>query len=410
MIRMRHQLGLLLVLMLLAAGAFGQEGDATVAHARQLAFSGRQHRPQAEAMLRQILDRDPENGDARTLYGTLLSWDGSWDEARKQLQMVLDKNPNHSDALPAMINVELWSDHPQKAEQLAEGALKTQPNDPAMLMFLARAQRNQGRYQDSIKTLDRLLMVKPNDKDAMEMKRRVTTLNWGWEAQFNYNYDWLSGQRDSQKETALQLRGPTKIGSVIGRLSRADRFGVHSYQLEMDAYPHIRPGTYAYVNVGFSPDQNLYPDYRLGFDLNQSVGHGFEVSGGYRRLQFTTGTNIATFAAYKYWRNWMFWGRGYLTPDDIGVSRTGVFAARYFFGSEGLHDYAELRVSRGASLALAQTTQDILSLNSTRVTLEYDKTYRHWAVSIKGGAGKEDTVGGGAFNRYTAQFSTYYQF
>ena len=49
-------------------------------------------------------------------------------------------------------------------------------------------------------------------------------------------------------------------------------------------------------------------------------------------------------------------------------------------------------------------------LISHRVTIEYDKTYRHWAVAAKGGGGKEDVVGGGAFNRYTAQFSTYYRF
>jgi YaiO family outer membrane protein len=402
--------GLMFLVMTTGCMWAQSSSEVSVARARQIAFSGKQHRPEAEAMLRQILEKDPENGDARTLLGTLLSWDGNYDESRKQLQTVIDKNPDHSDALPAMMNMELWSDHPERTEQLARDYLGRHPNDPAALMFVARAQRSQRKYKDSIKTLDQLLSAKPGDQEALEMKRRVTAQSWGFEAEYNYNYDWLSDKRETQKESLLQLRSPTPLGSVIGRLSRADRFGVHSYQLEMDAYPHFRPGTYAYVNVGFSPDQNLYPDYRVGFDLNQSVGHGFEVSGGYRRLQFSSGTNIATFAVYKYWGNWMFWGRGYFTPDELGTSRTGVWAARRFFGSEGLHDYAELRVSRGASLALARTTQDILSLNSTRVTLEYDKTYRHWAVSAKGGAGKEDVVGGGAFNRYTAQFSTYYRF
>src|SRR3954452_8700186 len=108
MIRMRTVYGLIFLVM--CAGTLWAQRpkeEVSVPHAREIAFSGRQHRPEAEAMLRQILEKEPDNGDARTLYGTLLSWDGNWDESRKQLQAVLDKNPDHSDALPALINVEL---------------------------------------------------------------------------------------------------------------------------------------------------------------------------------------------------------------------------------------------------------------------------------------------------------------
>ena len=131
---------------------------------------------------------------------------------------------------------------------------------------------------------------------------------------------------------------------------------------------------------------------------------------GYRRLQFTDDVNIFTPAIYKYLGNWMYSARLYLTPDNLNVSKTGVFAARRFFGDEGVHDYLEFSVSYGASKALATTTLDLLSLTTTRYTVEYDKRIGNWHPDIKMGAGSEDQAFGGKVNRYTMQGTIYYSF
>lgn len=398
---------------LLLAGPFGvlrASADDEVSRARALAFSGAQHRGEALSLLQARLAKVPDDGDALTLYGTILSWEGRYDEGRQALQKVLDRNPDHSDALPAMLNLELWSDHPARAEQLAREALRRHPNDPSLLMFLARAQRNQNHEKESAQTLDEVLKVSPSNQEARELRRRMVYQARKWEVSYDFTYDWFSSVFDSQKESTLSLRGPTPVGSAIGRVSRADRFGDHSYQLSGEIYPHIRPGTYAFLTVGGSPDSVLYPQYFVGGDLYQSVGHGFEASGGYRRLQFTDDVNIFTAALYKYYGNWLYSGRIYLTPDDLGVSKTGVFAARRFFGDEGVHDYLEFRFSYGASKALATTTLDLISLTSTRYTVDYDKRLGNWHAAVKLGAGSEDQQFGGKVNRYTVEGSIYYRF
>ncbi|HXZ28346.1 MAG TPA: hypothetical protein VEG08_10155, partial [Terriglobales bacterium] len=43
-----------------------------VAKARALAYSGREHRAQALAILQEYLKQDPTDSDARTLYGIVL--------------------------------------------------------------------------------------------------------------------------------------------------------------------------------------------------------------------------------------------------------------------------------------------------------------------------------------------------
>ena len=94
-----------IVLLLFASVAFAQEDP--VAKARHLAQSG--DRAQALSILEQRLKAVPTDTDARTLYGTILSWNGEFDRARQQLEMVLQQQPNNVDAQQALANVVRWS-------------------------------------------------------------------------------------------------------------------------------------------------------------------------------------------------------------------------------------------------------------------------------------------------------------
>jgi YaiO family outer membrane protein len=402
---------LLAVLASMSLPVIAQDSDA-VAQARQLAYSGKEHREQALAMLKAYLDKQ-DDSDARTLYGTVLSWQGRYDEARVQLGIVLAKSPTHGDALPAALNVEFWSGHPENADQLARTALAKEPDNVQWMLAEAKALRQMHREKDADRVLDRILVVDGSNQTAKEMRREIPASTTEPEVTISHRYDWFSDGRSAQHETSVSISTPTRYGSIIARESRADRFGLKSYQSELDFYPRIRPGTYGYINLGYSYDNNLYPRFRVGADLFQSVGHGFELSGGYRYLGFTSGgVNIGTFAVSKYYHNFLFTGRGYIVPGDPGTSGTAQFSARYFLGSEGLHDYIEMRYSHGASPALAQTTQDIQVLASDSWSLVFDKRlHKRWAAQISGGAGRSDQVGTlPSFWQYTLSGSLYFKF
>jgi YaiO family outer membrane protein len=385
--------------------------DDEVAKARALAFQGPQHRAEAIALLETRLATHPTDTDALTLYGTILSWEGRYADAHTALQKVLDENPTHSDALPAMINLDLWSDHPQEAEMLAKRGLDKNPGDVNLLMLLARSQRNENHETDAAHTLDTLLAVEPSNADALQMRRRMIYQARKFEASYSFSTDVFTDVFDPQYEQTVALRGPTKIGSYIASFSHADRFGLHSNELGIEMFPHIRKGTYADLTLGGSPDSVLYPQVYLGGEIYQSVGHGFEASAGYHRLQFGDDINIFTGALYKYYGNWLFSGRLYLTPSDIDVGKTGAFAARRLFGEEGVHDFLEFRFSYGASKALATSTLDLISLNSSRYSVEYDKGFHNnWHGDFKFGAGREDEAFNTTLGRFTMTGSVYYRF
>lgn len=400
----------LLWLTCASAGAYSSDGD-PVAQARQLAFSGKQHRDEALAILKTHLEKETDDTEARTLYGIVLSWQGHYDEARQQLKQVLAGNPTHGDALPALINVEFWSGHPENAEQLTREALAIKPNDIQLLLLRAKALRRLNRDREARAVLDQVLVLDQQNHDARQMRREITATTLTREFLIVHTYDWFSDGRSGQHETSLSLKDSTPFGSMIGRINRADRFSTTDYQGELDFYPHFRSGTYGYFNVGYAPRGELYPTYRVGADLYQSLPHALEISGGYRRLEFSSGVDIYTFSLAKYFHNWLFTGRGFIVPGFPGTSGTALFSARYFLGSEGLHDYLELRYSHGASPAEAQTTQDIEVLADSRYGFILDKNFgSRWSGTVSGNIAQAQRLGLSHLWQYEAQLGLYFRF
>ena len=380
---------------LLLQGA--NDGD-ILARARELATS--KHRPGALDLLEKHLEKSSNDVDARLLYGLILSWEGRYDEAREQLGRVLMQAPAYRDARIALINVELWSGHPARAEQTAREGLVEDPHDADFLFATARALRAQKRNEEAGRVIKELLEIDPANVKARGLRDSIRDDPQPWSASFDYSQDRFSNNVDLWHEYQLQLRRSTPAGPVLARVQRADRFGLHSNQVEVDFYPHIRTGTYAYLNLGFSPDSVLYPRYRTALDLYQSFGDGYEASGGFRRLGFTGPVNIYTTWIGKYYGNWLFGGRCFFTPYTVGTTASVYLSARHYSGALG--DYISFRLGRGSTPLEISTVTDLAILNSTSGEVEYYKTYRgNLTLGIRAGLSRENRVGRGIINHYS---------
>lgn len=383
------------------------EPEDVVATARKLATSG--HRAEALVMLDQRLDERRTDSDARVLRGVILSWEGRYDDARRDLEMVLEQHRDHGDALPALINVEMWSDHPERAEALARDALRRNPTNPDLLLARAKALKAMKRDHEALDDIQRLLLVDPGNQKAAEMKSDLGDSLRTWTASFDHSTEWFSDGRTPWQEAQVQLSRDTGIGSVIARFDRANRFGLTSQMVELDAYPHLRRGTYAYLNVGYSPDANLYPQTRLAADLYQSLGHGYEVSGGIRQLHFGGNIRIYTASLTKYYGDWMFTGRTFLTPDIVGTSRSGQFQVRRYLGSST--DYVSLRIGYGSSPTEVTNITDIQILSSSSAAVQFNHAIgRRFMVLGQFGYSYEDRIGISGLRHYLADATAYYRF
>ena len=378
-------------LLLLTAGPVWAQTtpDDPVASARLSARSG--DREEAIRLLRAHIERHPSDTDARTLLGTVLSWDGSYDEARGHLQFVLDGNPTHGDALPAMANLELWSGQHAKAESLSVVGLTKHPDNAALLITRARALWNLSREDEALDAVNVAVRIDPENETARGLRRSLRDTRRFWRGDVAYSFDSFSDGRGAWRETRYGLTRQTKVGSVIGRVYRAERFGYTDHQVEVDMYPRFRPGTYAYVSGAFAPESILFPSYRVGFDLYQSLGGGYEASGGFRRMQFTSAVTIYVGSLTKYRGNWMYTSRVFVTPNTLGPS-TSVHAIARRYRSDGVGYYG-LRYGRGAYRDEVRNLTDIADLSSDTFAAESSVPVGTLDLWVSGSASREGRAG-----------------
>ena len=272
----------------------------------------------------------------------ILSWESRYDEARQQLEQVLAQSPNYLDAKLALMNVELWSGHPKAARELVNAVLS----------------RDAGNTQ------------------ARLAQQRLDAKTRPWSAGVSYGRDTFSDAREPWNETSVTIGRETPAGSILARASQADRFGLRDRQYELEFYPSFRPGTYAFVEAGVGDRDSLYPTNRVSADLYQSFGHGIEASAGFRRLKFSSVTNIYVGTLTKYTGNWMLTGKAFYVPDKtLGTSQSYHAQLRRYFGAEGT-SFAGLGYSRGFSREEPRGSGDLVRLNADtfRAQLQVDIT------------------------------------
>ena len=165
---------------------------------------------------------------------------------------------------------------------------------------------------------------------------------------FPNNEPWHEGSMEITRKTDW-------LGSFIGRLNYARRFGRTGLQVEIDAYPKIQKGSYVFLNYGYSPLQ-LFPVNRYSGELFSSLGGGREFSIGFRFLEFPSSQVLIYTGSYGIYfgNNWLSF-RPYITPKSEGISTsTNVILRMYGRDADEYMEY-----TFGAGFAPTDTLTDI---------------------------------------------------
>ena len=325
--------------------------------------------------MRWHLEVTPDDSDARTLLGTILSWEGRYDEARAELALVLAAHPGHGDASRAAIHLERWSDHPDRAEAIATEALQTDKDSVELLVERARARAAQSDPAGALEDVTRALALDPQDADAQALKRRLDSEGRIWETSLTYTFDAFSDGRADWHEGVLSGKRQFSWGSLFARYYLGSHFGEVANQFELEAYSSLRPGTYLDLSAAISPTATVYPGYRLAGDIYQSLPLGFEASIGYRHLQFSgTGVDMFVGSLSKY-----LWGqfvtlRSFVTPDVSGSSVSASLAVRHYFAD----DIAYVGIRYGYGLS----KDEIYSVNDTALLDSHTLAWEAFALLI----------------------------
>jgi YaiO family outer membrane protein len=393
--RVRCWISVLILVVTVAAPAGAQTDP--VAEARRLANAGQ--RAAAMRLLDARLIAVSSDTDARTLRGQIHSWEGRRADARADLEAVLAAVPGHVDAIAALARVELWDGQADRSEALAARGLQINPQSADLMEIRALALEQASRYREARDQIETLLRQDASHERARRIRRRLVDREPATFVGLSYRADRFDDGRQGWSEGNVSLSRQFGLGTAGVRAYGAKRFGLSDYQLEVEAYPRIAPGTYLYVAGAYSPDATLYPERRGAFDLNQSLGGGWEATAGIRRMEFTSTVQIYTGALSKYTGNWLLTARGWMNPDrDSDALTLNVGARRYFADGESFWGVV---YARGTYRDDVRQIDEITRLFSNAGTFEIQKRVRRIYLGGRASLSREERGPGDAFLQAT---------
>lgn len=102
-----------------------------------------------------------------------------------------------------------------------------------------------------------------------------------------------------------------------------------------------------YLGAGYSSNDGIFPKFRSGASLYANLPASFEAEIGYRQLRFTENIWMYTASVGKYYKNFWFNARTYLTPGDQNISQSYAATIRYY--TKGSDDYLGFIIGSGFS-------------------------------------------------------------
>ena len=369
--------GITLVLIAISSTLFAQKknNDPINSLSEIKRLVSNKQRGQAVLLCQSILVDRPNYHDIRVYLGRIYSWEKRYDDARKELLRVLLKKPKHKEAFEAIINVEMWSGNYLEALQFLNTVLNLYPVNETFLFQKVKVLHKLERTDSASETILELLELNPSHKEANEFEQKLKISKKINAVAVSYELDVFNKIFDPRHLLFVSLLRKTKYGTVIGRASVAKRFGKEGFQYEIDAYPRIRSGTYAYLNFGVSYS-TLFPSRRYGIELYQKLPKSFEFSAGLRYLEFTSSSpKIITGSIGKYYKNYWFSLRPYFTPKSYGTSTSVNLTIRNYL--KNANNFLALTLGIGVSpdeRGRLVNEESLYKLKSYKASLGIQKT------------------------------------
>ncbi|MGR3811540.1 YaiO family outer membrane beta-barrel protein [Jiulongibacter sp. NS-SX5] len=308
--------------------------DEAFAQARELAFN--EQRGKAIDLLKKVTAKSPTYGEVRLFLATVYGWEDRYKLARKEFTILLEQDPGDKQYWLAAIRNEMWAEQYHLAKNLTKRALEFFPDDVDFVIYQAEAERDNRDFSKAVITCKRFLKKYPQNETMLKFYDELTknfVLN---QVSASYSIDHFTQIYDPMHYYSVSYNRDTPLGSIIGKMNVNQKFGTTGTQFEIDSYPSIANGLYAYVNVGHS-QSSIFPSWRYGFQLYKSLPKSFEASVGIRSLKFSESyTHILTGSLGKYMGNSFLFFTPYLIPSDEGWSKSGNITFRNYGDNEDI--------------------------------------------------------------------------
>ncbi|QBJ85464.1 YaiO family outer membrane beta-barrel protein [Chryseobacterium gleum] len=375
-----------LLALLFPVTMYGQQNltaDELFAKARTTAFEQKDYTTSI-ALAKEALEKAPNYTDISVFLGRLYTWNKDLPTARAVFEDLGKRGVQDEDYFLAYASLEYWNDQNTKAIEILDKGLSYHPKSEALLLLKAKVYFGMDHYEEADQAVKTLLSINPKNTEARALAVRINDLSSKNAVGIVYNYSHFDKQFDDDWHiVGVSYKRVTPIGSVILRGNYANKFAQGGTQIELEAYPRLSKMFYLYVGGGYSDDVGLFPKYRTGVSLNANLPHSFEAELGYRQLYFSNSIWMYTAAVGKYYKNFWFNLRTYITPDSKNISHSYTATVRYY--TKSAQDYFAFQIGTGISPEENRNNlleNETFKLKTFKIGAEYNFSYRTNLFSV----------------------------
>ncbi|MEB8329143.1 YaiO family outer membrane beta-barrel protein [Flavobacteriaceae bacterium KMM 6897] len=343
--------------------------------AQKLAFDD--NRYEARVILNNVLLEHPDYHDARVLLAKTFSWDGQYENARKEFNKVLSQDKMVKDAWIGAVNNELYAENYYLALGLSNKSLHYLRQDQDLSLLKARATNSIGEVSSALDWLSDHLKKFENDSVARalyrELKDQVNVNSIGISATtevFDIVYDPMAS-------VSVDYKRVTVMGSIAASISYGHRFGVDGIQYGLDLYPKVTKNVYTHLSYSYSKAE-IYPKNLIGGEVFVKLPNALEASLGGKYYDFKNSSAMVFTGSFGMYRgNYYFSFRPYVTPvPNASPSFSGALDVRKY--GKTTKNYIGGVVSYGFLPELTQLninnqliSETVLYLESQRLNFVY---------------------------------------
>lgn len=321
--------------------------DELFIQAREAAFDNKDY-PKAIGLIKKALVQAPNYSDLSIFLGRLYTWTDQVDSAQVVFEGLQGRNVTDEDFYLAYGSLLYWNDRTNKASQILDAGLIQHPKSEGLLLLKAKIKSSNMEYTEAYKTIALLLKLNPRHTEAWTLSNRIKDYTAKNAVKINYSVSHFDKQfADNWHIASLSYKRATSLGSVILKTNFANKFASNGVQFELEAYPRINKMFYMYVGTGYSNNVGIFPKYRTGASLYANLPKSFEGELGFRQLHFSNDIWMYTASIGKYYKNYWFNLRTYLTPGESNISHSYTGTIRYY--TKGANDYIGFQIGTGIS-------------------------------------------------------------
>lgn len=266
----------------------------------------------AEHLYRNYLESRTDDDEMRARLARILSWQGHHEEAVALYQDILSRHPVDIDVRIALARVRSWQHHFEEAGDMYRGVLAEDPNNVEAKQGLADTLYWNKQYQEALQLYREVYADTEDPEIAGRIKTVTQEITLSARApvrgprsgpaipfrdymKLGYSHYTYTNQFPDERDWLIEAAKPIGNLTLVARVEPLNRFGLHDTPVSAELYSPLWNRAWGYLGASGAFNAGFVPNWTLGGELFQGLGDvspslsRFEMSFGYRRMDFKTG-------------------------------------------------------------------------------------------------------------------------